>query len=216
MHVGLEHVLLALVAPDETSVAAVALRKSGADYDAMRGAAAQQTENGVARRGPRPRSKGMSPSWYTLVGRVDAFAVALGANRIEPEHLLLSLLWEPNGSHAYLLTKVGATRRKVYRNLSKLGVATPKSPPPPEDDTRWGAYATVRVPGGQAWELASFVRKQLPEGAPFGFNFNTTHAWFHSGDDIDLLPLVRKARRQQMAQRRRSDSMNQPTPPRTP
>jgi hypothetical protein len=145
----------------------------------------------------------MSPSWYTLAGRADAFAVTLEAKQIRAEHLLLALLWEPNGFHDYLLAQVGATRRLVHRNLRRLDVAVPKALPPREDDTRWGTYATVRIPGAQAWELASFVRKQLPEGSPFGFNFNTTHAWFHAGEGIDLLPLVRRARRQQMAQRRR-------------
>jgi ATP-dependent Clp protease ATP-binding subunit ClpA len=210
-HVGPEHLLLALVAPEETSVAASALRQSGAEYEALL-AFAERARTGI----PRPhgrnraRGKGMSPSWYTLEGRADAFAVSFSAAKVQAEHLLLALLWQQNGPHNRLLKGVGVNRRSVYRQLKKLGAAVPTTPPPADDDTRWGDFVTVRVPRGHAWELASFVRKQLPEGAPIGFNFNQTHAWFHTGEGIDLLPLVRRARRQQLAHRKRSTPATPP------
>ena len=192
--------------PTRRSVAAVAPRQSGVEYEPLR-PLPRRTETGASRRSKRAASgKGMSPSWYTVHGRADAFAVALGAKRIQPEHLLLALLWQPSGFHVRLLEEVGATRRSVYRALLKLGVEVPKAAPPREDDTRWGEFVTVRVVRGQAWELAASVRKQLPEGAPIGFNFNATHAWFHTGRGHRSSASVRKARRQQLAARRRSNA----------
>ena len=59
------------------------------------------------------------------------------------------------------------------------------------------------MPSSDAWELASLVTTLIPEGAPIGFNFNRTTAWFHSGEGVNLAAIVRKARRQQLAHRRR-------------
>jgi hypothetical protein len=144
-----------------------------------------------------------SPSWYRFVGRVEGLAAGLGAKPIGPEHMLLGLLWEPHPVHAGFFEEHGTSSRAIQRRLAKLGPTVPPGQPPLKDDTRWGDYVTIRVPGRDAWELASLIRQLCPEGAPFGFNFNSTHAWFHTGEGIDLAPLVRRARRSQRARQRR-------------
>ena len=64
-------------------------------------AAKRRTETGATRPRTHGRgAKGRSPSWYTLQGRADAFAVVLGAKQVQAEHLLVALLWQPNGFHA--------------------------------------------------------------------------------------------------------------------
>jgi ClpA/ClpB-like protein len=203
-HVGTEHLLLALVAPDETSVAAKALRESGVDYDRLRDAAAAR-ENPARRR--RDTSGGtFPPAWYVLEGRAEGFGLALGAKQLNAEHFLLALLWHRSGFHASLLDDLGVSRRTIKNKLAKLGAVVPPGSPPARDDTRWGETFTIRVPGKDAWELASLTLVLLPEGAPFGFNFDRDKTWFTSGQGVDLAPLVRKARRRQIARHRRQEA----------
>jgi hypothetical protein len=197
--VGSEHLLLALVAPGGDSIAARALRDSGVEYEAL------HAELSKVRESVRTKAEWRTfpPSFYVLGGRADGLARGLGAKRIGPEHLLLAILWEPHGRCAGLLETLGTSGAKVQRKLAKLGAMVPTGRPPGVDDTRWGDFVTLRVPSNDAWELASLVRQALPEGAPIGFNFNRTTVWFHSGEGIDLAPIVRKARRRQLAHRRK-------------
>jgi ATP-dependent Clp protease ATP-binding subunit ClpA len=208
-YVGAEHLLLALVRPDETTVAARALRESGVDYDPLRGVLG---ENGARRRRP-PRAQKLPPLFHTLRARADGLAVAFGAKQVGAEHLLLAILWEAHETTTGHLERLGTSPRAVQRTLAELGATVPPGSPPARDDTRWGEDVTVRIPGGDAWELASRVRELLPEGAPIAFNFNSTSAWYRSGEGIDLAPIVRKARRQQLADRRRAPR-DEPQPPR--
>ena len=130
-------------------------------------------------------------------------AAGLGANRVAPEHILLALLWKPDGIHTALLNDLGVSRRAVQRMLSKLGATVPRGYPPAPDDTRWGETFTIRIPSSDAWELANRTLRLIPEGAPMAFNFDHSKAWYTSGEGVDLAPLVRKARRQQLADQRR-------------
>jgi ATP-dependent Clp protease ATP-binding subunit ClpA len=203
-HVGTEHLLLALVAPDETSIAARALRESGVDYDSLRDAAAAR---GTPARRRRDTSGGtFPPAWYTLEGRAEGFAVALGAKQLDAEHFLLALLWHRSGVHESLLKDLGVSRQTVKSKLAKLGAVVPRGRPPARDDTRWGDTFTIRVPRKDAWELASLTLALLPEGAPFAFNFDRDKTWFNSGQGVDLAPLVRRARRRQIARHRRQEA----------
>jgi hypothetical protein len=199
--VGTEHVLLSLLAPGEDSLATQALVDSGITYELVRARAVQIADSST-RRG-RAFASTYSPSWYRFVGRVEGLAAGLGAKPIGPEHMLLGLLWEPHPVHAGFFEEHGTSSRAIQRRLAKLGPTVPPGQPPLKDDTRWGDYVTIRLPGRDAWELASLIRQLCPEGAPFGFNFNSTHAWFHTGEGIDLAPLVRRARRSQRARQRR-------------
>jgi hypothetical protein len=202
-YIGTEHLLLALVADDEDSQAAAALRGAGIRYSSLFEAAQARPESAVSRIPTRRPvvSKGVSPLYYNLQGRAEGFAAADGARRVEAEHLLLALLWEPHGRHAHLLESLGTTRRRVQRRLAAGGVPVPPRLPPAPDDTRWGQPVTTRVSSNDVWGLAGLLRPLLPDGAPFRFNFGNGKAWFSTGEGIDLAPLIRKARRQQLANR---------------
>jgi hypothetical protein len=207
-HCGPEHLLLALVAPTETTLAARALRECRARYDALLEVALRDRPKRTAQRSWRTQP----PVMYAIGGRADGLAAALGAKRVEPEHLLLALLREPDGYLLTLLKQVGASPDAVQRRLARLGAAVPPRRPPREDDTRYGETITLRIGENDAWALASLVHSQLSEGAPFDFNFNTTSVWFTSGEGIELGPIVRRARRRQLAERRRYGDL-EPDPP---
>ena len=208
--VGTQHVLLALLAPGEDSVATQALVHSGITYELVH-ARAVQVAGSSSRRG-RAFGSTFSPSWYGFVGRVEGLAAGLGAKLIGPEHMLLGLLWEPHPVDSGFFEEHGTSSRAIQRRLAKLGVSVPPGQAPLKDDTRWGDFVTLRVPGQDAWELANLVRQLCPEGAPFGFNFNSTRAWFHSGAGIDLVTLVRRARRSQRARQRRHPAQEMKPP----
>jgi hypothetical protein len=207
-YVAAEHLLLALVVPEEQTLAARALRECGVEYEALR-----TLLNGDGSSRPlKPRARAYPPAFHALQACADGIAVGFGANAVEPEHLLLAILWESHGRTRSRLEQLGTTPQAVQRRLGKLGARVPPRQPPGPDDTRWGEYVTVRIPGNDAWELASRVRELLPEGAPIAFNFNSASAWYHTGEGIDLAPIVRKARRQQLADRR-SEPHEEPEPP---
>jgi ATP-dependent Clp protease ATP-binding subunit ClpA len=193
---GAEHLLLALVAPEQQTIAARALRECGVEYDALR---ALFDVKPARKSGPRTHP----PAFYGLRGRAEGIAVAFGAKQVEAEHLLLAMLWESHTRTTTLLEQLGTSARAVQRRLATLGARVPPGQPPGRDDTRWGKDVVIRIPDSDAWELASRLQELLPEGAPVGFNFNATSAWYRSGEGIDLAPIVRKARRQQLAERRR-------------
>jgi hypothetical protein len=207
-YVGAEHLLLALVAPEEQTLAARALRECAVDYDALR----THLNGDTPARPLKSRARAYPPAFYKLASCADGIALAFGAKQVEAEHLLLAILWESHGRTRRRLEQFGTTPQAIQRRLAKLGAQVPPRQAPGPDDTRWGEYVTVRIPSTDAWELASRVRELLPEGAPVAFNFNASSAWYRTGEGIDLASIVRKARRQQLADRRREPA-EQPEPP---
>jgi hypothetical protein len=201
-HIGTEHVLLALVAPGMTSKAAAAMRAAGATHEKLT-AAARERQGKVKRMRPSRQGNTFTPSWYQMTGAARGFAAAQGASAIAAEHILLALLYEPTGAHGAIIYGAGTSPRRIRTKLAALGVDVPAQQPPRPDDTRWGDEVAIRVPGSDAWALASRVAKLKPEYAPLRFHFNATTVWFTSGEGVDLHSIVRKARRQQLALQRR-------------
>src|SRR5262245_40323258 len=131
-YVGAEHVLLALVRPGESTVAARALRETGVDYDALH---SLLSEDGRAS-ARTSTARAFPPAFYGLCARADGLAIAFGAKQVEAEHLLLAMLWQPYTRITILLEQFGTSERAVQRKLAQLGAKVPPGQPPGRDDTR--------------------------------------------------------------------------------
>jgi hypothetical protein len=123
------------------------------------------------------------------MGRSEGFAAAAGS-RVEPEHVLLALLWDPQSVQTSLLRDVGTSRTEVYRTLGDLGVPVPPTDLPPTDDRPRGER--VSFPYERFALVLREVPRRLPEGSFLGFNFNheRTTAWVVATADVDLQAVV--------------------------
>jgi hypothetical protein len=113
----------------------------------------------------------------------------MGSLRLEPEHALLSLVWDPESVQSAMLHRVGTSRVEVQRALGRLGVPVPPNDPPPEDERPRGER--VWVPVDHFELLLSEVQSRLPRDSPFAFNFAADgRAWMRAGADVDLQAIV--------------------------
>jgi hypothetical protein len=125
------------------------------------------------------------PIMYTLKGRVEAFAGALGDGHPTPEHALLALMWD---THPVVGSVAGTdVRPSVLERLAAAGHALPHIEPPPLAPA-W----TQRVVLDDARD-ADVVLKHLVnidlEG--WGWNVNKRGTrWFVAPPHIDLLALI--------------------------
>jgi hypothetical protein len=131
-----------------------------------------------------------NPAAYALMGRSEGFAAAAGSTRVEPEHVLLGLLWDPQSVQTSMLRDVGTSRTEVYRTLSELGVPVPPIDLPPTDDRPRGER--VSFPYERLALVLREVQRRLPEGSFLGFNFNheRTKAWVVATAEVDLQAVV--------------------------
>jgi hypothetical protein len=109
--------------------------------------------------------------------------------RVEPEHLLLGLLWEPQSVQTGMLRDVGTSRAEVQHALGRFDVYVPPVDLPLEDRRPWGER--VWVPADQFPLVLSNVLARLPKGSRFGFNFTADgRAWVQAGAGVDLQAIV--------------------------
>ena len=85
-----------------------------------------------------PRGVTYSPASYTLQGRAQGFAAALGDGAITPEHVLLALLWDPTSMSSYILWRLDIARDRLLARLRDDGVAVPSAPIPAQREIDWG------------------------------------------------------------------------------
>jgi Clp amino terminal domain, pathogenicity island component len=123
------------------------------------------------------------------MGRSEAFAAAAGSSRVEPEHVLLGLLWDPQSVQTGMLRDVGTSRTAVLDALVRFEVYVPPVELPPEDMRPWGKR--VWVPAGQFGLVLRNVMARLPEGTRFGFNSTADgRYWMQAGAEVDLQAIV--------------------------
>ena len=187
-YAGPEHFLLALLRPDEQTVAAAALRDCGADYGRLSSALVR-----AAAKRPAERDAGvtLNPIAHELIGRAEGLATGLGAEEVAPEHLLLALLWDARRN--WPLAAAGTTREAVYERLRAhgvgLAVALPPSRPRPE-----GAEQCVYFPQVQLRDVLAGLPALLPPDAEWGWNVDGAYrAWVRATGDFDLRERVRQA-----------------------
>lgn len=99
-HVGTEHLLLGLTSGD--GVAARALRRLGADHDAIRGHVEELIGVGD---GPGPARPPFTPRTKKILELAVREAIRLKDDRVRSEHVLLALIREGNGVAAQILVQ---------------------------------------------------------------------------------------------------------------
>ena len=126
-YVGSEHLLLGL-AGQEFSPAAMALRRAGADSQALRSAIAQRVGTGV----PAQSSfQGLTPNCCSAIQGAVEESRRLGQNAVNSEHLLLGLLRTKGNGASRLLAHCGVETEGLYRAVSaSLGGEEAPSPKP--------------------------------------------------------------------------------------
>ena len=186
--VGDVHLLLALVRPGETSVAAAALRACGVDYGALSAFAESVAATDASfEQGIRP-----NPHWYRLVGRAEGIAVGLGAGEVLPEHTLLALVWEQES--AALLAGAGTTREAVYDSLREHWADLPGGELPPSRPLPSGPPQRAYFPRERLREVLDKVPPLLPPDSHWGFNYEGPYrAWISAYGEFDLDALVGEA-----------------------
>ncbi len=183
-YVGPHHVLLALLRPGEETVAAQALRDSGADYEklstAVAGHRAELEHRGIT----------MNAAAHTLVGRAEGIAAGLGAEAVAAEHVLLAIVWDDRD---WSLSAAGTTREAVCERLQDQGVSLPGKQPAARPRSS-GPEQLVYFPQVQLFEVLAGLPKLMPADADWGWNLDGPfRAWVRGKGDFDLRELVRRA-----------------------
>lgn len=141
--VGAEHLMLALLDPDDMSPPAIAVRECGISQAAYAEAVAALPE-GYTVRPAVPGALEHSRSLNAIEAKAEGLAMAMGSEVTRAEHLMLAMLWErtrPPIAIQILQTHFGVTRRRIVEGLTALGVEIPKVPLPP--DLEWNAPRLV-------------------------------------------------------------------------
>ena len=135
-YVGSEHLLLGL-AGQELSPAATALRRAGADREALCSAIVQRVGTGVPARGI---CQGLTPNCCQAIRGAVAESRRLGQRAVNSEHLLLGLLRERDSGAVRLLGHCGVDSEGLYRRVSAAlgGEETGFRPRPREPESRAG------------------------------------------------------------------------------
>ena len=147
-YVGSEHLLLGL-AGQEFSPAAMALRRAGADSQALRSAIAQRVGTGV----PAQSSfQGLTPNCCMAIQGAVEESRRLGQHAVNSEHLLLGLLRAKGSGAARLLAHCRVDGEGLYRSVSaSLGGEEAPTPKP-------RAREPESRPGGDTRQLDQCAR----------------------------------------------------------
>jgi Cysteine-rich CPCC/Clp amino terminal domain, pathogenicity island component len=186
---GGDHFLLALLRPADESLAGQALRACGLTHDAYarefaRGLEeAEEAKPGRAERKKRGHIQ-PNPAAYTMMGRAEGLAAALGAAEAGPEHVLLSIIWDPQSPTTCVLNRLDTNREEIADHLRAAGVPLPAGGLPPLKQRRWGEKVVVPIEQLQA---LTALPKLLPPGAHYGFNHDgKDSAWLIASEEVDL------------------------------
>jgi hypothetical protein len=185
--IGLDHFVLALLRPGDESAAARALRACGLTHPAY--AAEVGRLPGGAGPGAERHGRSLNPRAQRMLGRAEGIAAGLAAPRPAPEHVLLAILWDADGTPAHLLQRLGLTRDDVLGRLREAGATVPAADLPASRQPRWGER--FPVPGEHLPALRAELRHLLPPGTTFGFNQDASGAaWLVATEGVDLAVYV--------------------------
>lgn len=179
--------LLALTRLDESSPARQVLEAEGVTADVLLARIRTGGDGGTSAR------LGMTygPAYYSMRGRADAFAAALGDGTITPEHVLLALLWDGSSAASQVLWGLDASRERMVEGLRAKGVPVPPAPLPPQHEMEIGER--VWFDRDQVPAVIDKLRATVPPGTHWGFNYEGDRAWAMADASVDLEALVAEA-----------------------
>lgn len=185
-HCGAEHLLLALAAPKQPTIASAVLELVGADIASMRDRPpipATPARNGVS----------TNPRCMNCVNSAAAFAIAQGAVRVTDEHVLLALVY----TAPEVLHSVSADPDEIYDALVERGVPVPPTRPP-SSAAPHGPYNPLLYVRREdlAVVLKAIGRRHPPGTEHWGFNHsehNRDESYIISEDEIDIEAIAREA-----------------------
>lgn len=186
---GPEHTLLGILRGDPEDVARRALEQTGVDAALVEGwITRMDTAGGEETSGVKP-----NPRWYTIEGRAEGMAAALGATEAGTVHFVLALLWD---QRRWSLTEApGVSREAIVSALAQLGVTLPAGPMPElERERDFTLY--VEFPRAMTSEVLQLLAERHPPGSGPTFGFNNKDdetAWVRAEDGIDLQGIVAEA-----------------------
>jgi ATP-dependent Clp protease ATP-binding subunit ClpC len=118
-HVGTEHLLLGLLAEEDTLVADV-LENLGANPMTLQQAVEQTVTNGQPDRVKRIPDLPYTPRARVVLDQAISAAHEFGDGYVGTQHLLLGLIRERHGIAAQALTTAGLTEPKLYHEIVRL------------------------------------------------------------------------------------------------
>jgi ClpA/ClpB-like protein len=186
---GPEHTLLGILRGDPEDVARQALEQAGVDAAMVEGWITRMDAGG----GEEKSGVTPNPRWYTIEGRAEGMAAALGATEPGTVHFLLAVLWD---QRRWDLTEApGVNREAIVRALAALGVTLPAGPMP-ELERKLNFTQYVEFPRNKSSEVLELLAERHPPGGgpTFGFNYKDDEtAWVRAEDGIDLQRIVEEA-----------------------
>jgi ClpA/ClpB-like protein len=186
---GPEHTLLGILRGDPEDVARRALEQAGVDAAMVEGWITRMNSTpGEEKSGVTP-----NPRWYTIEGRAEGMAAALGAAEAGSVHFLLALLWD---QRRWDLTEApGVTREAIVAALAELGATLPTGHLP-ELERKLNFTQYVEFPRIKTSEVLQLLAERHPPGSgpTFGFNYkDDAIAWVRAEEGIDLQGIVDEA-----------------------
>jgi hypothetical protein len=131
------------------------------------------------------------PAFYSMKGRAEGFAAALGAGTVTPEHVLMALLWDPMTVSSQLVWRMGDSRQRILDRLRELGLPVPHAPLPAQREIERGEQ--VWIEREQAPAVVGYVARHIPADTVWGFNYEGERAWISAESHVDLQRLVDEA-----------------------
>jgi Clp amino terminal domain, pathogenicity island component len=186
---GPEHTLLGILRGDPDDLARRALEQAGVDASMVEAwITPMDSGAGEESTGVKP-----NPRWYTIEGRAEGMAAALGAAEPGTVHFLLALLWD---QRRWNLTEApGISRKAIVTALTERGATLPAAPLP-ELERKLNFTQHVEFPRNKSSEVLQLLAERHPpgRGPTFGFNYKDEEvAWVRAENGIDLQGIVDEA-----------------------
>jgi hypothetical protein len=161
-----EHFILAMVRSKPPCRAASALRDCGVTHDVYARAIDELTATRATPAVASVPTSGrfMSGQARRVYARAEGFAAALGSTAIQPEHLLLAILYEPGLVAHTALERCGASRETLLDHLARRGVRVTSIGWPPR--IAWGPTRYV-----SREEFEAIAEELRSAGVPYRFNY---------------------------------------------
>ena len=131
------------------------------------------------------------PSLNEVHGRADGFAAALGDGGITPEHVLLSLIWNPTSQTSQLLWRFGVQREWILDSLRDSGVPIPLVAIPEQREVDVGER--VWFDRDHLSRVIDLVREHVAPGTAWGFNYEDGRVWVRAEISVDVQAVVDEA-----------------------